>query len=94
MSIMTFKTSIIVISSSSCFTHGRVGAHMELLMLTDMSNMTKSNHHSMTHVTIMIIFIWCDNFEIENSIQSLLFDSIMKKMITTCYNSHVFNFYS
>jgi hypothetical protein len=70
---MTFKTSVIDISGSSCFTCGGGGAHMELPMLIDMSNMTKSNHHSMTHMTIVIIFIWCDNSEIESSIKSLLF---------------------
>jgi hypothetical protein len=54
---MTLKTSIIVISGNSCFKCGKGGAHMELPLLTDMSNMTKNNHHSMTHVIVVIIFI-------------------------------------
>lgn len=57
MFVMTFKTSIIVILGNSCFTCGGGGTHMELPMLIDMSNTTKSNHHNMTHVSIMIIFI-------------------------------------
>jgi hypothetical protein len=66
---MTLKTSIIIISSNSCFKCGGGGAHMELPMLTNMSNMIKSNHHNMTHVIVLIIFIRCDNSEIESNIK-------------------------
>jgi hypothetical protein len=45
---------------------------MELPMLTNMSNMIKSNHHNMTHVIVLIIFIRCDNSEIESNIKWLL----------------------
>ncbi len=94
MSIMTFKTSIVIISGSSCFTCGGGGTHMELPMLADMSNMTKSDHHNMTYVIVVIILYDVTIPKLKVVLNHYYLDSIMKKMTTTYYNSHVFNFYS